>query len=110
MSHAVTNSVNSTGSADLDQITADLASLKHDFTDLMQHVKTGAVNGVGEAANSAWKSVGSLEDKAHSLYGDALAQGQRAVKALGQQIEHRPVMAIAIAFGAGVLVRQLLSR
>ena len=92
---------------DFDAIIRDVAALRQDFADLMSQMKSGAFKGANEAAENI---LGQLGDKANHLYDNVSAQGQRSVKAIGRQVEERPVVSLLIAFGVGFVASRLLSR
>ena len=93
--------------ADFDAIVEDLAVLKRDFAALMGHVKSGAFNGASDAAETV---IGELGDRAERLYEGVAAQGKRSAKAIGRQVDARPVTSLLLAFGAGFIVSRLLNR
>jgi ElaB/YqjD/DUF883 family membrane-anchored ribosome-binding protein len=92
---------------DFDAIVRDLAALRQDFSDLMSQMKSGALKGANGAAENI---LSGLSDKANHLYDSVAAQGERSVKAVGRQVEERPVMSLLIAFGVGFVASRLLSR
>ena len=92
---------------DFDAIVRDLAALRQDFTDLMSQMKSGALKGANDATENI---LGQLGDRASHVYDSVTAQGERSVKAVGRQIEERPVMSLLIAFGVGFIASRLLIR
>ena len=92
---------------DIGAIVDDLAALKRDLATLMDHLKTDALNGASEAAQSA---IGRISDQAESIYESLAAQGKRSGKAIGRQIEEQPVVSLLIAFAVGFCASRLLSR
>jgi ElaB/YqjD/DUF883 family membrane-anchored ribosome-binding protein len=92
---------------DFDAIIRDVAALRQDFADLMSQMKSGAFKGANEVAENI---LGQLGDKANHLYDNVSAQGQRSVKAIGRQVEERPIVSLLIAFGIGFVASRLLSR
>ena len=92
---------------DFDAIIRDVAALRQDFADLMSQMKSGAFKGANEAAENI---LGQLGDKANHLYDNVSAQGQRSVKAIGRQVEERPIVSLLISFGVGFVASRLLSR
>ena len=92
---------------DFDAIIRDVAALRQDFTDLMSQMKSGALKGANDTADSI---LGQLGDKANHLYDNVSAQGQRSVKAIGRHVEERPIVSLLIAFGVGFVASRLLSR
>ena len=96
--------------ADFHAVAEDLAALKRDFATLMNQMsqmRSGAFKVAGDAAES---TLGEISDRADRLYDSLVAQGERSVKAIGRQVEERPVMSLLIAFGVGFIVSRLLSR
>ena len=92
---------------DFDAIVRDIAALRQDFADLMSQMKSGALKGANGAAEDI---LGELSDKANHLYDRVTAQGERTVKAVGRQVEERPVVSLLIAFGVGFIASRLLTR
>ncbi len=95
----------SKAATDIDTIGEDLAALKRDFASLMEHVKTGAVNG---ANGSAKYAASKLSDEAQQLYGKLASESTRSVQALSRQIEAQPIASLLIAFAAGFIGSRLL--
>jgi len=94
-------------SVDFDTIAGDLAALRRDFADLLSQMKSGALKDANGAAENI---LGQLGDRASHLYDSVTAQGERSVKAVGRQVEERPIMSLLIAFGVGFVASRLLSR
>jgi hypothetical protein len=67
---------------DLGSILNDIASLKRDFAALAHHLKDGTLP----------------------------TRGQCSIKAISRQVEEQPVLSMLIAFAAGFIGSQLLSR
>jgi hypothetical protein len=81
----------------------DIAALKRDVASLIEHLKVGATTGAQNAA-------GQLDDGAHRICRGLAAEGDRAVKAVSDQIEAQPLVALLIALGVGYVGGRLLSR
>jgi ElaB/YqjD/DUF883 family membrane-anchored ribosome-binding protein len=94
-------------SVDFATIVSDLAALRRDFADLMGQMKSGAIKDANGAAENI---LGQLGDRANRLYDSVTAQGKRSVKAIGREVEERPVMSLLIAFGVGFVASRLLTR
>jgi ElaB/YqjD/DUF883 family membrane-anchored ribosome-binding protein len=92
---------------DFDAIVRDLAALRQDFTDLMSKMKSGALKDANGAAENILAQLG---DRASHLYDSVTAQGERSVKAVGRQVEERPVVSLLVAFGVGFIASRLLMR
>ncbi|MEA2781144.1 MAG: hypothetical protein QOK29_2688 [Rhodospirillaceae bacterium] len=93
--------------ADFDAIVDDLASLRRDFAALMSQMKSASFKGASEAAEN---TLGQLGARANHLYDSVASQGERSAKAIGRQVEERPVMSLLIAFGVGLVASRLLIR
>jgi ElaB/YqjD/DUF883 family membrane-anchored ribosome-binding protein len=110
MSRDVKDQAQTATSPDLERIRDDFASLKRDFADLVDHVKRGAINGADDANDAMRHSLGRLGEKTRGVYDDLAAQGERSVKAIGRQVEERPLTSLLIAFGVGMVASRILSR
>jgi ElaB/YqjD/DUF883 family membrane-anchored ribosome-binding protein len=110
MSLKATADVASATTPDLEKILNDFASLKRDFADLIDHVKSGATNGAGDAGDAVRSSVVRLGEQTRSAYDALAAQGELSAKAIGRQVEERPIVSLLIAFGVGLVASRLLSR
>lgn len=82
---------------------ADVTALKQDLSSLLMHLKTGAVNGAQAAS-------GQIDDGAQKLYRAVAAEGEQSLKALGQRVEQRPLLALLIMLGVGFASGRLLPR
>ena len=93
--------------ADIETIGDDLAALRRDFASLMEHLKTGAINGAGDSARLA---ASKLNDEAHQLYGKLASESTRSAQALSRRIEAQPIASVLVAFAAGFLGSRLLAK
>ena len=82
---------------------ADVAALKQDLTNLLSHLKTGATG-------SAQAAAAQIDAGAQNLYRNAAVGGERSLKALGQQIEEQPLLALLVLLGVGYVGGRLLTR
>ncbi len=80
-----------------------VAALRRDIGNLLAHLKTGATDGAQTAANR-------IGDGVARLYHDAAIEGCQSAKALGQQIEAQPVLALLVLLGLGYVGGRLLTR
>jgi ElaB/YqjD/DUF883 family membrane-anchored ribosome-binding protein len=92
---------------DLAAVVDDLAALRHDFSALMNQMKSGSFSNGNDAAENAVRQLG---DRANRLYDVVAARGERSARALGRQIEEQPIMSLLIAFGVGFVASRLLVR
>ena len=88
---------------DLAAVQEDIAALKRDVANLIEHLKAGASNGAQSAA-------GQLDEAAQRLYRSVAAEGDRSIKAMSRQVEQQPLTALLIALGVGYFAGRLLSR
>ena len=86
---------------DLAMLQDDMATLKRDVLNLLEHLKLGAANGTQNAATR-------LNDGAQRLYENLTAGGKRSATAIGKQVEEQPLMAVLIALGVGFIGGRLL--
>lgn len=93
--------------ANFDALVDELAALRRDFASMMAQVKSGAIDEVSDAAESA---LGKLGDQASNVYDKTKSQGQRTAKLIGHQIEEHPLASLLIAFGAGFVASRFLIR
>jgi ElaB/YqjD/DUF883 family membrane-anchored ribosome-binding protein len=101
-------SINPTADKTLDfqAIATDIGALKRDLSTLLQTIRENAINDVAHAKGM----VGHLGEEAMQGCHAVAAQGERAIKAVGHQVEERPLMSLALAFAVGFLGSRLLSR
>jgi len=93
--------------ADFDTIARDIATLKHDLAALMAQMKVDAVNGATDTGEAILDRLGA---GASDLRDSVVAQGERSAKAIGRQVDERPILSLLIAFGVGAVVSRLLFR
>jgi hypothetical protein len=87
---------------DLATLQHDLAALKRDVASLVEHLQAGATHGVQGAAALAG-------DHSRRLYRNAAAEGERALKTIGGQVERQPLVALLIAIGVGYIGGRILA-
>ncbi len=88
---------------DVSSLEADIAALKRDISDLIDHLKNGATRGAHTAAEQI--SAGSAR-----LYDRAAAEGELAVKAVSSRVIEQPLMCVLVALGMGFIGGRLLPR
>ncbi len=87
----------------LQALQEDVNALKRDIGSLLAHLKSSATAGAQSAADQ-------IEDSATRLYRTASTEGSKSAKALGQQIEEQPVLALLVVLGIGYIGGRLLTR
>jgi len=95
------------GEVDLATLADDVAVLKRDIVALMEHIKS---DGAGVAKGTAREGIERISEEARKLYRGVAADGDRAIKAIGHQVEEQPLMSLVVAFGIGLITGKLLSR
>ena len=93
-------------SPDLQTIVSDVAALKRDLASLVRKVRTDVSGDVARARGAA----GHLGGEASRVYETAASRGERSVRAIGRQVEKRPVVSLLVAFAIGVIGSRMLSR
>lgn len=91
---------------DMQMVMADIATLKRDLATLLTTMSGIVASDVAEAKGVA----AHLGDEARDAYHNLAAQGERTIKAIGHQVEEKPVMFLLLAFAAGFLGSRLLPR
>jgi hypothetical protein len=96
-------SASSKGDPDLATLRDDIATLKRDVTNLMEHLKA-------TATGTAQGAAAQLDEGARQLCHNLAAEAERRAKALGRQVEEQPLMSLLIALGVGYIGGRFLSR
>jgi hypothetical protein len=96
-------SVSTSQDAGVTALQTDIAALKRDVASLIEHLKTGVTHGVQGAA-------ARVDGGSRRLYRTASAEGGRALKVVGGQVEERPLVALLIALGVGYIGGRVLTR
>ena len=93
--------------AGFDTILAELAGLRRDSAHLMEQMKTGAIDGASETAQSL---ISQLNERASELYESMSDRSERSVEAIRRQVEEQPITSLLVAFTVGMIAGRLLSR
>lgn len=88
---------------DLTAISEDMAALKHDFANLLEHLKRSGID-------TAQDAMSSLSDETQRLYQGLATESERSIKALSRRVEEHPLTSLVIAFGLGLISGRFLSR
>ncbi|MEA2781951.1 MAG: hypothetical protein QOK29_3495 [Rhodospirillaceae bacterium] len=81
---------------DLDRLKDDMANLREDLGQLVEHLRRGATE--------------SAARQAQRIYDQLATQGERSANAIAREVEERPLTALLIAFGIGFIGGRLLTR
>ncbi|HYM32278.1 MAG TPA: hypothetical protein VEU47_13315 [Candidatus Cybelea sp.] len=103
MEHARKDEPNAAATPDVEQLMKDIASLRREFSNLVDHMKAGA-------SDTARASAEQLGDRARVVYDKLAADADRSAKAIARQVEEQPLLSLLIAFAVGFVASRLLSR
>jgi ElaB/YqjD/DUF883 family membrane-anchored ribosome-binding protein len=102
------NSKRRSGTSDtVSDLIDEVATLKADFAEALAQIKSGAVDPAGEKAE---KLLAQLGDRASRLYDNVSEQGAVTVEAVRGEVAARPLTALLIAFGMGVVISRMVLR
>jgi ElaB/YqjD/DUF883 family membrane-anchored ribosome-binding protein len=93
-----------------DQLSNDVAALRKDFAVLAEHMKALAGASASDAKHGLAERGARLREATQEAAEAAKQRGQAGVAAVEHQVQMHPLAAVAIAFGAGMVVSRLLSR
>ena len=93
--------------AGIDAILAELAALRRESARLVEQMKTGAIDGASETAQSL---ISQLNERASELYENMSDRSERSVEAISRQVEEQPITSLLVAFTVGMITGRLLSR
>jgi hypothetical protein len=96
-------SVSTRPDADLTILQTDIDALKRDVASLIEHLKTGVTHGVQSAS-------ARVDGGSRRLYRAAAIERDRALKAVGDQVEKQPLVALLIAVCVGYVGGRVLTR
>jgi hypothetical protein len=98
----------------VDEIDRRLRALEHRLTSMGGHLASAlpATDRLGETIASALTSAadrlrysaGSISGEAAKLGTEVARVGDRALRRLSNEVEHRPLIVLAVAVGVGVLI------
>ena len=107
MAQGTTSTKPDNGSAHSGDLQEDLAALRKDFAVLAEHVKALASTATHDAKAGIAERGARARDAAQGAAKAAKLQGEAGIAAIENQVQLHPIAAIAIAFGAGMLVSRL---
>ena len=96
--------------ADVEAIKSDIAALRAEVSNLMQDVVSAGKARAGDAGQKIADAARSRLDQLGTAWEQASEQGKQYLETVQDKIEERPLAAIGIAFGAGVLLGALLKK
>jgi ElaB/YqjD/DUF883 family membrane-anchored ribosome-binding protein len=95
---------------DYDQVLAELGALKKEFSDLMNMVKSTVRHDANSAAGAMGHSLDDARKMARRGIDELESQASGSLKAIGHQVEERPIASLLIAFSLGAAASKLLLR
>jgi len=103
------------GNVDLDFLKAEFNRFRSEMAGMKDRLSANASDALDQMGNylngSGMSSrLAALETELDALAGKLKGTGKVAVNKLEGQVSEKPLISIAIAFGAGLLVSQLLRR
>jgi ElaB/YqjD/DUF883 family membrane-anchored ribosome-binding protein len=96
--------------SDYNKVVAELGALKKEFNEYLSSVKTEVQHDAGSAASAVRHTYDEARKSAQRNFGDLEAQAKDSMKAIGHQVEERPIASLLIAFGLGIAASKLLLR
>lgn len=96
--------------ADGDRLKSDLAALRGDLERVLSVMTDAGSNVVTSARQQGSQMVGRLTAEAGSLADDLGERGRGHAAQVGRRIQAQPLLAIGVAFSAGLLLGALAAR
>jgi ElaB/YqjD/DUF883 family membrane-anchored ribosome-binding protein len=85
---------------------AEMAAIRSDLAALREDIAAVARTAAAAAQQQKDRAVEALEGKADDL----MEKGEEMIAGLGREVEARPLMSVAAAFGIGFMLGKLLDR
>ncbi len=104
-----------TDNVDLDYLKQEFNRFRSEFAGAKEKLTGNAAEALDQMGaylngQSVASRLASIEEELGYLTGKLKGSGRMAVNQLEKQVNERPIASIAVAFGAGLLVAQLLRR
>ncbi len=104
-----------TGNVDLDFLKAEFNRFRSEMAGMKDRLSANASDALDQMGtylngNGMSSRLAALETELDALAGKLKGTGKVAVNRLEGQVSEKPLISIAVAFGAGLLVSQLLRR
>jgi ElaB/YqjD/DUF883 family membrane-anchored ribosome-binding protein len=96
--------------AEIDQLKADLRTLREDFSKLGKDVVSATRHGASSATDAARAEAQRRLEQLGDVWDSTKEQGVKAKHDVEHTIEKHPLAAVAIALGVGVVIGKILDR
>ena len=89
---------------------SDINSIRSDIDVLRKDLSTALSRLTGTASNRAEAEVQALQRRINKIAEDVQTSGRDGLRAVEEQIEERPLVSLAMAFAAGIVLGRLFDR
>lgn len=96
--------------SETDTLKKDMADLRASIDALTKDVSTMSRSFADDAKNGASKKAEELRDNINKVAGQARDKSKESVEAVSTSVAENPLRSLVFAFGAGVVISQLLQR
>jgi ElaB/YqjD/DUF883 family membrane-anchored ribosome-binding protein len=95
---------------DLETLKAEIATLKLELEKVTQAAKDVGSTALGAAKDQGAIAIDRVKAEAEALADSVVAQGRSQIAGLEERVREQPLMALGLAFGAGLLFAKLSGR
>ena len=95
---------------DLETLKAEIAALRTELQKVGQAAKNVGATAVGAAKDQGAAAVDRVRAEAEALADSVVAQGRSQVAVLEERVREQPLMALGLAFAAGLIFAKLSGR
>ena len=96
--------------SETDTLKKDMADLRASIDALTKDVSTMSRSMSNDAKNSASEKAAELRDNISKAAGQARDKSRESVEAVSTSVAENPLRSLVFAFGAGIVISQLLQR
>lgn len=95
---------------ELDALRGDLAALRADLAGVAKALEESGKRRAETVKTTLADLLGPLEEELRGALGTIADLGEESAKAVSRRVEHRPLLSLLAAFGAGFLLGKILDR